>query len=158
MVSLIPRRLRDKIWPEPLPPLASFEGQTVLITGATVGLGLAAAVHFANLGATVIMTSRTLSQGNIAKEYVERRAGIVGQGKIRVMELDMSRYSSCTSFIDRLKQSGTGHLDVAVLNAGLINVDFEQSSQGWYVSSSTHLHQRAFSYTIVGSKRSKCIH
>ncbi len=28
-----------------LPPLNSFQGQTVLVTGATGGIGLAAAVH-----------------------------------------------------------------------------------------------------------------
>lgn len=135
MVSLLPRRLRDKIWPEPLPPLMSFKGQTVLVTGATAGLGLAAAVHFATLGARVIMTSRGLSQGNSAKEHIEQRAGIVGQGRIYVMELDMSRYSSCLSFVNQLKQSEAGRtgLDVAILNAGLINVDFVQSPQGWYV-------------------------
>ena len=158
MVSLFPRRLRDKIWPEPLPPLASFKGQTVLVTGATAGLGLAAAVHFATLGARVIMTSRSLSQGDSAKEHVEQRAGIVGQGKIHAMELDMSRYSSCLSFVNQLKQSEAGHtgLDVAVLNAGLINVDFVRSPQGWYVLPFTLSHYEPFSYVVVGSKQSKC--
>lgn len=136
MVSLFPRRLRDKLWPEPLPSLSAFEGQTVLVTGATGGLGLAAAVHFASFGATVILTSRSLSQGNVAKDVIEQRAGIVGQEKVHVMELNMSEYSSCLSFVDRLKQSEVGQvgLDVAVLNAGLINVDYVQSPEGWYVT------------------------
>ena len=135
MVSLFPRRLRDKIWPEPLPAPLSFKGQTVLVTGATAGLGLAAAIHFATLGARVIITSRSTPQGNSAKETIEQCAGIVGQGKIHVMELDMNRYSSCLSFVNRLKQSEAGHtgLDVAILNAGLVNVDFVQSPEGWYV-------------------------
>ena len=157
MVSLFPRRLRDKFWPEPLPPLGHFEGQTVLVTGATAGLGLAAAVHFASLGATVILTSRSLSQGNSAKKHVEDLAGLVGQDKVHVMELDMSRYSSCVSFVDQLKKSSTGHLDVAVLNAGLVNVDFVQSPEGWCVFLYSDSRDRSFSYVAVGSKHYKCI-
>ncbi|KAE9363950.1 putative short chain dehydrogenase/ reductase [Stipitochalara longipes BDJ] len=133
MASLLPRRLRDKVWPEPLPPAASFEGQTVLVTGATTGLGLAAAVHFASLGARVIITSRSLAQGRSAQDHVEQQAGIVGHGKIHVMELDMNQYSSCTLFVEQLKTSDAARngLDVAVLNAGLINVDYVRSPEGW---------------------------
>lgn len=135
MSPLILRRLRDKFWPEPLPPVKSFEGQTVLVTGATAGLGLAAALHFATLGASVVITSRSLPQGNGVKDEVEKRAGIVGQGKIHVIELDLSRYSSCLAFVDRLKEATATRrgLDVAVLNAGLINAEYVQSPEGWLV-------------------------
>ncbi|RAK74302.1 putative short chain dehydrogenase/ reductase [Aspergillus fijiensis CBS 313.89] len=134
MVFLLPRRVRDKLWGEPLPPSDSFQGQTVLTTGVSSGLGRAAAVHFANLGANLILTARNLVNGHTAAEYVETCAGIVGQGRVQVLELDMSRYSSCVSFVSQLKQqtaSCAGHLDVAVLNAGLINVDFKLSPEGW---------------------------
>ncbi|KAL2017251.1 hypothetical protein VTK56DRAFT_2363 [Thermocarpiscus australiensis] len=79
------------------------------------------------------MTSRDPARGRYAKERVEQRAGIVGQGKIHIMELDMSRYSSCVSFVNKLKQSEVGQagLDVAVLNAGLINIEFMRSPEGW---------------------------
>lgn len=136
MVFFLHRRLRDKIWPEPLPASSSFEGQTVLVTGATAGIGLAAAVHFASLGARVIITSRNLSKGELAKEHIEQCADIVGRGRIQVMELDMSRYSSCLSLVQRLKQSEAcdAGLDVAILNAGLINVEHEESPEGWCAS------------------------
>lgn len=136
MIYPLPRRLRDKFWPEPLPPPASFGRQTVLVTGATSGLGLAAALHCAKLGASVIITSRSLSQGQAAKDQIEKSAGIVGQGKIHLMELDMSRYSSCIALIAPLKRGDASctNLDVAVLNAGLINVGFSKSPQGWYMS------------------------
>jgi NAD(P)-dependent dehydrogenase (short-subunit alcohol dehydrogenase family) len=130
MVYIVPRRIRDKFWPEPLPPPGSFLGQTVLVTGATAGLGLAAAVHFATLGARVVITSRSVAQGNAAKDEVEKRAGIVSQGKIHVFELDMGRYSSCVEFVDRLRESSLD-VDIAVLNAGLINAEYELSPEGW---------------------------
>lgn len=133
MTPIILRRLRDKFKPEPLPPAESFVGQTVLITGATAGLGLAAALRFAILGADVVITSRDLSQGNAVKQDVERYAGIIGQGKIHVFELDMSRYSSCLRFVEELKEAPATRrgLDVVVLNAGVIHAQFVQSPEGW---------------------------
>ncbi|KAI0426469.1 putative short chain dehydrogenase/ reductase [Xylaria sp. FL1042] len=127
------RRLRDKIWPEPLPPSASFKGKTVLVTGATSGLGLAAGVHFATLGAKVILTSRSLSHSQSAISYVERYANVAGEGRVHAMELDMNQYSSCVSFVNHLEQSDICRegLDVAVLNAGIINVEFLKSPDGW---------------------------
>lgn len=154
MVFLLARRLRDKFWPEPLPPPGSFEGQTVLVTGATAGLGLAAAVHFARLNARVIITSRTASQGEAAVESIAQQAGISKQGQLYFVELDMSRYSSCVSFVERLKQHAACErgLDVAVLNAGLINVDFVRSPEGWYILPFPVLylpHTHTHSHTIL---------
>ncbi|KAI1342577.1 NAD(P)-binding protein [Xylariaceae sp. FL0016] len=133
MAWRIHRRIRDKIWPERLPPAGTFGGKTVLITGATGGLGLAAATHFASLGAEVIMTSRSVKSGQAAKAKIEEAAGIVGQEKIHVMELDMNRYSSCVSFVQELKmhQQTRGPVDCAVLNAGCINIEYQESPEGW---------------------------
>ncbi|CAI6338804.1 unnamed protein product [Periconia digitata] len=133
MASLWPRRLRDKIWPEPLPPLGSFNGKTVLVTGATAGLGLAAAIHFVRFGAVVIITSRSKEQGQTAKNTIETLTGTIGQGKVHIMQLDMNTYRSCVDFVEELKKSKVcrAGLDVAVLNAGLINIDFQKSPQGW---------------------------
>jgi NAD(P)-dependent dehydrogenase (short-subunit alcohol dehydrogenase family) len=133
MAPILLRRLRDKVWPEPLPPANSFEQHTVLVTGATTGLGLAAALHFLRLGATVAITSRSLAQGMRVKEELEKSAGCVGGNKVHVHELDLSRYASCVDFVERLKSSAATRngLDVAVLNAGIINAEYLQSPEGW---------------------------
>ncbi|KAF4632902.1 hypothetical protein G7Y89_g5222 [Cudoniella acicularis] len=123
------RRLRDKFFPEGLPPAGSFEGQTVLVTGGTTGLGLAAAQHFAALGAHVIITCRSKERGESVRHKIEQR----GKGNITIMELDMGYYSSCVSFVDELKktQSAHGGLDCVILNAGSARYSFVEGPEGW---------------------------
>ncbi|KXX75539.1 Retinol dehydrogenase 14 [Madurella mycetomatis] len=127
------QRLTRRFVPVPLPPAGTFDGQTVLIAGATSGLGLAAAVHFATLGANVIITYRVASRGDAAKRHIEQAAGPSRKGDITCLELDLERYDSCTSFMAKLKSALTGPaaLDVAIISGGIVNSHFEESAQGW---------------------------
>ncbi|KAF2789134.1 NAD(P)-binding protein [Melanomma pulvis-pyrius CBS 109.77] len=116
------QRLVGRFVPVPLPPAGTFDGQTVLIVGATAGIGLAAAVHFATLGASVIITSRVPSRGDAAKRHIEEAAGPSRKGHISCLELDLERYDSFP---------GPAALDVAILNGGIVNSHWEQSAAGW---------------------------
>ena len=129
------QRLVGRFVPASLPPSGTFDGQTVLIVGATTGLGLAAAVHFAILGASVIITSRETPRGDAAKRHIEEAAGPSRKGDISCMELDLESYDSCASFMAKLKSSlsGPAALDVAILNGGIVNSHWEESAAGWYV-------------------------
>lgn len=121
--------------PVPLPPAGTFGGQTVLVVGGTSGLGLAAAVHFATLGANVIITHRVASRGDAARRHIEEAAGPSRKGTVSSLELDLESYSSCTSFMDHLRSSlpGPAALDVALINGGIVNSRWEESVEGWWV-------------------------
>lgn len=130
------RDIMQKFIPGPLPDLGSFKGQAVLITGATSGLGLAAAIHFINLGASeVFITARSAEKGESAKKKIEAAATVQqagSGGKVHVLILDMDRYSSIVSFVDQLQQvrQGSGGIDYAVLNAGIGAPEFRKSPEG----------------------------
>lgn len=71
----------------PLPPPNTFLEKSVLITGATSGIGYATAVHFVNLGAkSVIITGRSLTKGELAKARIEDETSTIGKNIVRCME------------------------------------------------------------------------
>lgn len=128
------KRILGRWYPEPLPPAGTFDGQRVLITGGTAGMGLAAATHYASLGAEVYITSRNASRGQAAKQQIEGASTYRGDGeKCTVLELDMNSYESCTALVAdcRKRFSGDGGLDVAVLNAGSVGPIYTKSKEGW---------------------------
>ncbi|KAI1105069.1 NAD(P)-binding protein [Jackrogersella minutella] len=138
-----------KWFPIPLPPAGTFKDQTVLVTGGTTGLGLAAAVHFVNLGAAeVIITSRDASRSKTALATIERETGGRSRGHVRVMDLDLSCYASVVAFTQEVKKvkQGRGGVDIVVLNAGIAGVDFKLSDEGW----EQNIQVNALSTTLLG--------
>lgn len=97
-------------------PSHDFSGQTVIVTGANVGLGLEAARHFTRLNAAkVILGVRNVENGNEAKKSIE--ASTKRTGAVEVWQLDLSSYESVKQFVERAQ--GLSRLDVVLENAGL---------------------------------------
>ncbi|MCX5735529.1 MAG: SDR family NAD(P)-dependent oxidoreductase [candidate division NC10 bacterium] len=91
-----------------------FQGKVVLITGAGVGIGRAAAVRFAKEGAKVAVNSVTPANGNETLRLVKEMgaAGIYIQG-------DVSRDADARRMVEETIQA-FGRIDVLVNNAGIV--------------------------------------
>ncbi|KAF3386770.1 Short chain dehydrogenase yanD [Penicillium rolfsii] len=114
--------LYSQVFVRPTYPTGSLEGQTVLVTGANVGLGLEAARHLVRLGAArVILGVRNVPAGKAAKEDIETSTG--RPGVCEVWEVDLASYSSTLAFGDRIAQ--LPRLDAAILNAALATPTFQ---------------------------------
>jgi retinol dehydrogenase 12 len=104
-------------------PNTSFADQTIIVTGANVGLGLEAARHFTRLNAAkVILAVRNVEKGNAAKKSIEESTGRKDH-VVEVWSLDLSNYDSVKAFAK--KASELPRLDVLVENAGIATDKYE---------------------------------
>jgi dehydrogenase/reductase SDR family member 12 len=89
-------------------------GKVVLVTGATSGLGLAAAEGFARLGAAVRLLARSEQRGERARATVVERSG---NSDVQVSLCDLSDLEAVRLLAERFSAQ-TPRLDVLVNNAG----------------------------------------
>lgn len=100
----------------------------VLITGATSGIGKAAALQLAADGAVVIATSRNKRKSaDLLDDY--RNGFPNGKGRIELVDCDLNSFDSITMACEEIAES-YHHLDVIVNNAGLMNFEFKESKNG----------------------------
>lgn len=101
-----------------------IDGKTVLITGASSGLGFATAVRLAELGGRVIMAVRS---GIPEKgEAVKAKSGA---STVEMRRVDLSDLVSIRSLAEGLRDDGV-KLDLLILNAATVPAHSRQTKQG----------------------------
>lgn len=92
----------------------NIEGKTVVITGASSGLGEATARHLSRLGATVVLGARRLDRlQSLATELTE------SGGKALAVEMDVTKRDQVANLVGAAAKS-FGSIDVMINNAGLM--------------------------------------
>ncbi|KAK9823926.1 hypothetical protein WJX72_006403 [[Myrmecia] bisecta] len=91
-------------------------GRSVIVTGASSGIGLEIALSFLRQGDAVVVVGRTLSklQGAVPPEFQDGRSG----GRAFCLAKDVSTVEGCKECIAESVQLLGGRLDVLVNNAG----------------------------------------
>jgi NAD(P)-dependent dehydrogenase (short-subunit alcohol dehydrogenase family) len=128
----------DQKWNPPQPTTESFAGRTILITGATSGLGLEAAKKVASLYADkLIITARTEAKGKAAKEEIEKwlktqpHDAKAQPTEIIPMALSMNSFAEVQQFATSLKAKFPSGINGAILNAGMMVSGYAKSNDGW---------------------------
>jgi retinol dehydrogenase-12 len=104
-------------------PSTSFASKSVVITGASGGIGLEAVKHIVALGAAkVILACRDMSKGTRAKSDVESSTHC-SPDTLEVWKVDLDSYDSVKEFVGRVKR--LERLDVLVCNAGINSLEFK---------------------------------
>jgi NAD(P)-dependent dehydrogenase (short-subunit alcohol dehydrogenase family) len=115
--------------------LAAMDGKVVLVTGATSGLGEAAATGFARLGASVWLVVRSRERGEATKARIAERAG---SDDVHVGICDLSDLRSVRRFVEQC-ESGPARLDVLVNNAGVLTEERSLSRDGIELTLATNV-------------------
>lgn len=99
--------------------LPALDGRTVMVTGASSGVGHATAMAFARAGAHVVLAVRDTRRGREA-------ARTIG-GSNEVRRLDLADLASVRAFA----QSWSGALDILVNNAGVAGLHGTRTKDGF---------------------------
>jgi len=101
--------------------MGKLDGKTVIVTGASRGIGKAISMLFASEGAKVVCAARTLDEGahflegslRSAVREIEKAGGTA-----LAVQADVAREESCANLVKTAKEA-FGPVDVLVNNAAL---------------------------------------
>ncbi|RDX56841.1 NAD-P-binding protein [Lentinus brumalis] len=97
-------------------------GKTVLITGASAGIGAATAVLFAKGGSNIILAARRVDALKSVAEActaAHKESGLQQGGKFATVQLDVSDKKQVASLFDKIPQD-LRNIDILVNNAGFV--------------------------------------
>ncbi|KAH8827524.1 hypothetical protein DL96DRAFT_1464293, partial [Flagelloscypha sp. PMI_526] len=102
--------------------------KTILVVGATGGLGFEACVHLARMSPEkLIMTGRNQAKAQEATLELAKRVTF----KATPAEVDLGSFTSVRSFCDTISASQKDGIDVLILNAGVAPISYSTTKDGW---------------------------
>ena len=104
----------------------SMTGKTVLVTGATNGIGKITALELSKMGARVLLVARDPSKGAATIDEIKRA---VPDANLELLLADLSLMSDTRKLAEEVKAK-VGALDVLVNNAGAIFTERKVTSEG----------------------------
>lgn len=106
--------------------LPNLDGRTVVVTGATSGIGRIAAREFARAGAHTVLAVRNTERGEqVASEF---------SGSTEVRPLDLTDLASVRAFAD----AWDGDIDILVNNAGVMATPESRTKDGFELQIGTN--------------------
>ena len=127
--------------------IPDLTGKRFLITGATSGIGLAAATELARRNAHVMITARSVEK---AREALKK----IGPGLVDYILLDLTDLESVKRAAARVDRP----FDVVVLNAGVMATPFTKTVDGFELQMGTnHLGHFAFAGLIKNQIKDRLV-
>lgn len=114
--------------------MLNFEGKTVLITGATGGIGRSICKLFQKQGAQLAIVGRDINKLNDFKQKE------LPDGDVKVYAVDLSNENNIADLVEKV-EADCGKIDVLINNAGITqdNLSLKISSEAWHKVLDTNL-------------------
>lgn len=113
--------------------LQSLAGKTVIVTGASAGLGLETSRQYLQFGVShLVLAVRSTTRGLQAAKDLKADPTVLQvnpDARVDVWELDMEDWSSALAFVNKAKAE-LQSLDVLMLSAGMTSLDYVRSKAG----------------------------
>jgi dehydrogenase/reductase SDR family member 12 len=103
-----------------------LSGRVILLTGATSGLGRAAAEQLARCGAMLILNGRSEAKNETARAQI---AAATGSTALSTIAADMGDLEQVRAMAEQVR-ADHGHLDVLVHNAGALSAERRLTAAG----------------------------
>lgn len=127
--------------------IPDLTGKRFLITGATSGIGLAAASELARRNAQVVITARSVEK---ARDAIKK----IGPGLVDYLLMDLTDLESVRKAAARVDKA----FDVVVLNAGVMATPFTKTVDGFELQMGTnHLGHFAFAGLIKNQIKERLV-
>ncbi|MGE3254531.1 SDR family NAD(P)-dependent oxidoreductase, partial [Pseudonocardia sp.] len=117
-------------------------GRTVLVTGATSGLGLHSAIALAAAGARVLLTAREQARGEVALARVREEGDPAGD-IAELVALDLADLASVRRAAAQVRERTADRLDVLMNNAGVMGTPRATTVDGFELQIGTNHHGHA---------------
>ena len=116
-------RRRVEGWTDP----ARLEGKTMIVTGASSGIGQAAAVQLAALGAEVWLVGRNSERLRSALRQAEATGG---PGPIHAAEVDLVNAEEVLAFVERCRRRAASYMASSTMLApSSLTLDFQMTAE-----------------------------
>lgn len=111
-----------------------LSNKTIIVTGASSGIGKYEAMYFAYKNATVILACRNINKANNVKNEIIKE---IPNAKLDIIQLDLSDFNSIDNFNQQLRNKYS-HIDCLVNNAGVYFMPKELTKQGFEITMGTN--------------------
>lgn len=126
----------------------NLSGKTIVVTGASTGIGQATATSYLLKKASVVVLARNPSKTEKAIEEMKTAVKSVNPDpKISFVKFDMNDLTGIKNTVGELEKIATNGIDILVNNAGMGTTAFHKSAQGFEQSMAVN-HLAPFSLTL----------
>lgn len=108
-----------------------LRGRTVVVTGASDGIGREVALHLARWGARLVLPVRNRAKGEVVRSRLLRETAVAGADAVRLVDLDLADLGSVRRAVEEIRVLLEGDRADLVSVAGVVSPRRRETVDGF---------------------------